>query len=108
MHRSWSCSLSLCLALGAFLSFGLAPARAELVILVDGNVMKAADFEAVGEQARVTLPSGGRITMPIDRVDRVLDDEYTPPPPPPAAEVAATEAAKPVVPLKFEESQKVP
>jgi soluble lytic murein transglycosylase-like protein len=107
MHRSWPCSLSLCLALGAFLSFGLAPARAELVILVDGNVMKAADFEAVGEQARVTLPSGGRITLPIDRVDRVLDDEYTPPPPP-AAAVAATEASKPVVPLKFEESQKVP
>ena len=105
MHRSWSCSLSLCLALGAFLSFGAAPARAELVILVDGNVMKAADFEAVGDQARVTLPSGGRITLPIDRVDRVLDDEYTPPP---VTEVAAVEAAKPPVPLKFEESQKVP
>ena len=108
MQRSWSCSLSPCLALGAFLSFGLAPARAELVILVDGHVMKAADFEAVGEQARVTLPSGGRITLPIDRVDRVLDDEYTPPPPPPPSAVAAVEAAKLVVPLKFEESQKIP
>jgi hypothetical protein len=109
MHRSWSCSLSLCLALGASLTFGLAPARAELVILVDGNVMKATDFEAVGEQARVTLASGGRITLPIDRVDRVLDDEYTPPPPPPpVTAVAAVEAAKPAMPLKFEESQKVP
>lgn len=106
MQRSWSFSLSSCLALGALFSFGLAPARAELVILVDGNVMKATDFEAVGEQARVTLASGGRITMPIDRVDRVLDDEYTPPPPPSA--VAAVEAAKPAVPLKFEESQKIP
>ena len=109
MHRSWLCSLSLCLALGAFLSFGVAPARAELVILVDGNVMKAADFEAVGDQARVTLPSGGRVTLPIDRVDRVLDDEYTPPPPPPpVTAVAAVEAAKPPMLLKFEESQKVP
>jgi soluble lytic murein transglycosylase-like protein len=78
------------------------------VILVDGNVMKAADFEAVGDQARVTLPSGGRITLPIDRVDRVLDDEYTPPPPPPPVTAAAVEAAKPPMPLKFEESQKVP
>jgi hypothetical protein len=108
MQRFWSFSLSPCLALGALLSFGLAPARAELVILVDGNVMKATDFEAMGEQARVTLASGGRITMPIDRVDRVLDDEYTPPPPPPPSAVAAVEAAKPAVPLKFEESQKIP
>jgi hypothetical protein len=108
MQRFWSFSLSPCLALGALLSFGLAPARAELVILVDGNVMKATDFEAMGEQARVTLASGGRITMPIDRVDRVLDDEYTPPPPPPPSGEAAVEAAKPAVPLNFEESQKVP
>jgi soluble lytic murein transglycosylase-like protein len=100
------------LALGAFLALGhWAPARAELVILVDGSVMKAADFEAVGEQAQVTLPSGGRITLPIERVDRVLDDEYTPPPPePPAATAAAAaaETAKPVIPLQFEESQKIP
>src|SRR5436305_14345388 len=105
MPRSWSRSLLLCLTVGALVSFGAAPARAELVILVDGNVMKAADFEAVGDQARVTLASGGRITMPIDRIDRVLDDEYTPPPPPPpVTAVAAVDAAKPVVPLKFEES----
>ncbi|HSS79460.1 MAG TPA: lytic transglycosylase domain-containing protein [Thermoanaerobaculia bacterium] len=107
MRWPWSLTLSPCLALGALLSIGIAPARAELVILVDGNVMKATDFEAIGEQARVTLASGGRITMPIDRVDRVLDDEYTPPPPPPPPS-AAVEAAKPAVPLKFEESQKIP
>src|SRR5436305_9015309 len=111
MHRSWTCSLSPLLALGAFLTLGhWAPARAELVILVDGNVMKAADFEAVGDQARVTLASGGRITLPIDRVDRVLDDEYIPPPPepPPAAAAAAAEPATSVIPLQFQESQKIP
>ena len=65
--------------------FGLAavPARAELVILVDGNVMKVAAFEADGDQARLTFPSGGRMTMAIERVDRVVDDEYTPEPDPP-------------------------
>lgn len=109
MQKSWLYSLSPCLALGAFLSLVPAPARAELVILVDGNFMKATDFEAVGEMAQVTLESGGRITLPIDRIDRVLDDEYTPPPPPPPpSAVAAVEAAKPAVLLKFEESQKVP
>ncbi|HEX4961781.1 MAG TPA: lytic transglycosylase domain-containing protein [Thermoanaerobaculia bacterium] len=109
MHRSWTCSFLPLLALGAFLALGSSvPARAELVILVDGNVMKATDFEAVGDQARVTLASGGRITMPIERVDRVLDDEYTPPPPEPPPSVAAAEPVKPVIPLTFEASQKIP
>jgi hypothetical protein len=110
MHRSWTRSLPLMSALTALLALGhFAPARAELVILTDGNVMKATEFEAVGEQARITFASGGRLTLPIERVDRVVDDEYTPPPPePPAAAVAAVEASEPVIPLQFDETQKVP
>jgi hypothetical protein len=110
MHRIRSSSLSPLLALAAFACLGhFAPARAHLVILVDGSVMKAADFEAVGEQARVTLLSGGRITLPILRVERVVDDEWVPPEPePPPAEVLA-EAMQPVIPLHFDETQaKVP
>ena len=97
-------------ALTALLALGhFAPVRAELVILTDGNVMKATEFEAVGEQARITFASGGRLTLPIERVDRVVDDEYTPPPPEPPAAVAAAETAmEAVIPLQFEETQKVP
>jgi soluble lytic murein transglycosylase-like protein len=99
------------LALG-FLGLGLAavPARAELVILVDGSVMKAAAFEADGDLARVTFPSGGLMTMAIDRVDRVLDDEYVPEPEPPKPVQAIAEALKTAaIPLHFEAAQaKVP
>lgn len=110
MPRFWIRSLPPTSALAAFLVLGhFAPVRAELVILVDGDVMKAKDFEAVGEQARITLDSGGVMTLPIDRVDRVVDDEYVPPPPPPpAAAVAAVATAEPVIPLQFDETQKIP
>ncbi|MEA2604052.1 MAG: hypothetical protein QOF89_5044 [Acidobacteriota bacterium] len=110
MQKSWTRSLPLMSTLGAFLALGhFAPVRAELVILVDGDVMKATDFEAVGEQARITLASGGIMTLPIERIDRVVDDEYVPPPPPPPpAAMAAVATAEPVIPLQFDETQKVP
>jgi hypothetical protein len=96
------------------LLLGLAavPARAELVILVDGSVMKVAGFQAEGDQAKIMFAAGGMMTLPIDRVDRVLDDEYTPPEPEPpqTAAQATAEALKTAeVPLHFEEAKaKVP
>lgn len=93
------------------LGFGaVAPARAELVILVDGNVMKVAGFEADGDMARLTFASGGLMTMAIDRVERVIDDEYIPEPDPPKPIQAIAEAVKAaVIPLHFEEARaKVP
>jgi hypothetical protein len=104
-------------ALPRFLAFGLpllvfaaVPARADLVILVDGNVMKVSAFQAAGDQAELTFPSGGRMTMPIERVDRVVDDEVVPEPdPPPAVATAAVAAKGTVVSLHFEEAAaKVP
>src|SRR4051812_23690857 len=88
----------------------VAPARADLVILVDGSVLKAAGFEAVGDQAQVTFASGGRMTLPIDRVDRVVDDEVIPEPDPPKPVEAVAEAIKAAeMPLHFEEAKaKVP
>jgi hypothetical protein len=92
------------------LGFAAVPARADLVILTDGSVMKVAAFEAEGDQAHLTFPTGGVMTMAIERVDRVLDDEVVPEPDPPrAAQATAVAAAAPVVPLRFEEKQaKVP
>ena len=98
-----------------FLLLGLAavPARAELVILVDGSVMKVAGFQADGDQARIVFAAGGTMTMPIERIDRVLDDEYTPPPEPEPTKTAAQAEAEALklaaIPLHFEEAQaKVP
>jgi len=97
-----------------FLAFvaGLAPvtpAKAELVVLTDGRFLKVKAYEVSEEQARLDLFRGGRMTLPIDRVERIVDDEYVPPPEPdPVAEVIA-EAVVPVpIPLRFEESQPVP
>jgi hypothetical protein len=100
------------LAFGSLFVFGsLAPARAELVVLVDGRIMKVEAFEAVGDIARLTYPSGGRMMMPIERVERVVDDEvvYVPEPTPEVvAAVPENKNAAPI-PLHFDENlAKVP
>ena len=88
---------------------GLAPARAELVVLTDGRFLKVKSYEVTGEQARLDLHYGGRMTLAIDRVERIVDDEYVPPPPPdPVAEVVAEAVKTGLIPLRFEESQPVP
>jgi soluble lytic murein transglycosylase-like protein len=65
------------------------------------------------EQARLDLFYGGRITVPIDRVERIVDDEVIPEPEPQpgqsqAVEVIAETAVPPAIPLRFEESQPIP
>ena len=59
---------------------GAGPAAADLVVLVDGSVIKAAAFAAEGDEARVELASGGSLRMPLLRVERVVDDEIVPEP----------------------------
>lgn len=85
------------------------PANAELVVLTDGRFLKVKSYEVAGEQARLDLHYGGRMTLPIDRVERIIDDEYIPPPElAPVAEVIAEAAMAGPIPLRFEESQPVP
>ncbi len=72
--RVLSAGLALCL---------FAPAlRAELVVLDDGRFYKVTSYETRGDSARLTLRAGGRITLPLDRVANVVDDEWVPPDPP--------------------------
>jgi hypothetical protein len=84
------------------------PARAELVVLTDGNVLKVKAYEAVGEQAWITLSFGGRMTVPIERVERVVDDEVVPVPEVDEVEEAVAEAPSPPIPLRFADDQPVP
>lgn len=101
MHSSRLARLPL--AFGLLFFFGcLAPARAELVILVDGNVMKVAAFEAGEDVARLTYPSGGRITLPITRIERVVDDEVVPEPEPPVVVATPADPNAVPIPLRFE------
>jgi hypothetical protein len=85
-----------------------APARAELVILTDGNVFKVKAYETDGDEARLTMAFGGRMTLPIGRVERVVDDEVVPEPDPPPAAVAEATPEPPPIPLRFAEGQPIP
>jgi soluble lytic murein transglycosylase-like protein len=77
-----------------------APARAELVVLTGGEVVKVAAYEAVDEDARLTLPAGGTMILPLLRIERVVDDEIVPAPEPaPAA---------PGIAVRFDAAQPVP
>ncbi len=70
MRRSFSL-LILALLLGTSL-----PAGAELVVLTDGQFFKVRSYELLGEeQMRLTLPNGGRLTLPLMRIERVVADE---------------------------------
>ena len=66
---------ALALAAGCLLA---AAARAELVVLVDGAVLKVESYEARGEIAALGFPGGGLLEMAIERVERVVDDEIEP------------------------------
>lgn len=67
------------------------PLDAALVVLEEGRHLKVTAFELVGdERIRLTLWGGGEIVLPIERVERIVDDEIDPrdfqaPAAPPAA-----------------------
>jgi hypothetical protein len=82
-------------------------ARAELVILTDGQYFKVASYEADDAEAHLTFAKGGVMSFPIERVDRVVDDEVVPQPDPPP-QVAEVVPVPAVLPLRFEETQPVP
>ena len=105
MHRLQS---ALLFALVAIAFAGASPARAELVVLTDGNTLKVTGYETSGELAWVTLSFGGRMTLPIERIERVIDDEVVPAPPVDEVEQAVAEAPSPPIPLRFSEDQPVP
>ncbi len=55
------------------------PAGASIALFVDGRAMKVSGYKVVGEsEMQLTLKSGGAITVPLARIDRVVDDEVVP------------------------------
>jgi len=83
------------------------PASAELVILGDGSFLKVKDFRLDGEHALLGLRGGGWMTLPIERIERVVDDEVLEPDPP-APKAALAVATAPALPLRFDPKQAVP
>ncbi|HPA50402.1 MAG TPA: lytic transglycosylase domain-containing protein [Thermoanaerobaculia bacterium] len=56
------------------------PAVSALVVLTEGRHLKAASFHLEGEERiRIVLVGGGEVVLPIERVERIVDDELEPP-----------------------------
>lgn len=51
------------------------PSYAELAVFVDGRVLRVEDAHLVGDDIHLILPGGGRLEIPAERIDRVVDDE---------------------------------
>jgi soluble lytic murein transglycosylase-like protein len=62
------------------LSAFAAPLAAEIAIFTDGRSMKVESYAASQESMALILPSGGQLTIPLERVERIIDDEVVPEP----------------------------
>lgn len=56
------------------------PASASIALFTDGRTMKIEGYKLVGEvYVQLTMKNGGAITVPLTRVERIVDDEIVPP-----------------------------
>jgi membrane-bound lytic murein transglycosylase B len=55
------------------------PASASIAVFTDGRSMKVEKFKAVEDSMQLTLKGGGIVTVPLARVERVIDDEVSTP-----------------------------
>ena len=52
------------------------PASASIALFTDGRSMKISGFKLVGQTAiELAFRNGGAMTMPLNRIERILDDE---------------------------------
>ena len=74
--------ISLALFLTSWLGAG--SAGAALVLFEDGRHLHVKDFEVVEDEVSLRFEEGGSMTISLDRVSRIIDDEFdhTPLPPP--------------------------
>ena len=66
------------LSLVAVLGFAI-PASASIAVFTDGRTMKIAAYKVDEDVVNLTLKSGGVLSMPLERVDRIVDDEIVTP-----------------------------
>ena len=53
-------------------------ASASIAVFTDGRTMKVSAFKAHEDAIELTLSSGGSFTVPLNRIDRIVDDEIVP------------------------------
>src|SRR5689334_8063311 len=85
------------------------PARADLVILTDGAVLKVKTYESEGDRAHLVFARGGQMILPIERIERVIENEVEDPEPAPAEAAAElAEVPAPAILLGFDAASPVP
>jgi len=56
------------------------PASASIAVFVDGRNMKIDSYKMVDDETmQLMMKSGGSMTLPINRIDRIIDDEIATP-----------------------------
>ncbi len=56
------------------------PAGASIALFTDGRTMKIEGYKLIDEvHVQLAMKNGGAITVPLSRVDRIVDDEIAPP-----------------------------
>ena len=66
------------LAAGLLLLAGTQSSHAELAIFVTGDWLKIESHTLLGDQIQLLLPEGGSVTVSLERIERILDDEIVP------------------------------
>ena len=76
--------------------------RAEIALLSNGRALKVDDWTIARDSISLALSSGGLVTMPIDRVERIVDDEIVP-----VEEIPPSSSLFPPRSWKFDEEGRV-
>jgi membrane-bound lytic murein transglycosylase B len=63
----------------AALALLAASARADIAVFTGGRTMKVSAYQVHEQSMDLTLASGGRMTVPLQRIERIVDDEVAPP-----------------------------
>ncbi len=54
------------------------PASASIAVFADGRNTKIEKYEVEAEVIHLTLPGGGTMSLPLTRIERIVDDEIVP------------------------------
>src|SRR6476661_5335901 len=65
--------------IATILLFAATTASASIAVFTDGRTMKIASYTVADDSIDLTLKSGGKLSMPLARIDRIVDDEVATP-----------------------------
>lgn len=66
------------LVLACLAALAGSPVAADLVVTSEGGVLKVVSWEIDGKWARLHLTGSGILTLPMSRIERIVDDELVP------------------------------